>query len=159
FEKSGRGIVLTPQGRRFRTEIDPFLILDAKLRSKYRVQRSSFKSESVSFGGSSGPATFLLPELISQFRRRYPSMDLHFITGTSDDIEDRMVNGKLDIGVVTEPFPSPLLVMEPYRTQKLVAFVSPRHRLAAKSKLSFAELADSSIAINEAGEKRSSELW
>src|ERR1043166_1517792 len=161
FEKSGRGIILTPQGRRFRTEIDPILTLEEKLRNKYGVPVTNWKRESFTFGGSSGPATSLLSKLISQFRSRYPALDLHFISRRSDEIEDWVVNRKLDIGVVTEPLPSPLLVLEPYGRQNLVAFVSAQHRLAAQRKLSFAELAGSRVAINEGevSDRRTAELW
>jgi DNA-binding transcriptional LysR family regulator len=148
FEKRGRGIALTAQGQTFRRDIDPILVENEKLKKKYNSAGSDPKREFVSLGGSTRPSTSLLPSLMSEFCSRYPSTRLHFLAGTSDEIEAAVANGQIDVGIVTEPFPSPLLIMEPYRTEKFVAFISSRHPLARRPKVTIAELGDFRLVIN-----------
>ena len=160
FQKRGRGIVLTPEGQTFRRDIEPILVHFGKLRGKYTSPDPRQKGDFLTLGGSLGPSTYLLPRLMSDFSRRYPDAQLQFFTGPSHEIEDRVVNGQVDIGVVAEPFPSPMLNMEPYRKEKVVAFVSSQHSLSRHSKIALSELANFHVVVSvgKDGKNRTAEF-
>jgi DNA-binding transcriptional LysR family regulator len=58
----------------------------------------------LSIGASSIPSSFLLPNLLREFKSRFPRVDLRIHVQGSDEIVEQVRTGKLDVGLVgTEP--------------------------------------------------------
>src|SRR5438132_1117776 len=55
-------------------------------------------------GASTTIGVYLLPNLLGEYRRRYPDIDLQFDIANTDDIERRLADGTLDAGL-TEGLP------------------------------------------------------
>lgn len=51
-------------------------------------------------GGSTIPATYILPEIISGFRKRYPEVFFHLSSGNTDGILDNIRLEKIELGAV-----------------------------------------------------------
>jgi DNA-binding transcriptional LysR family regulator len=98
-------------------------------------------------GGSFGPSGWLLPAVTAVFRKSHRGVRVDLRTEPSLVVEQRVLAGELEIGVVTKVSESPLLNVEPYRVEKLAAFVSRGHPLARKAKLALADLARSPFVI------------
>lgn len=160
FTKNGRGLELTETGRAFLRDVEPITAQIEGLRAKYLGRQTLQDSDSLSVGGSHGPSVSVLPYVMTQFKQRHPRADLNLKTGTSTQIEQLVLRHHLDIAVITNPFASPSLRMEPFRKEILAVFVAANHRLATKKNLEIDELASLPLVIrgNRGGRNRTEVL-
>lgn len=51
-------------------------------------------------GASSTISQYLIPKTIASFHKRYPKVNIHLINGNSFDMEQLLLNNKVDIALV-----------------------------------------------------------
>ena len=155
FRKNGRGLEITERGEAFYNEIGPILERIASLEKKYALKGGLEKVKSVLVGSSHSPATLLLPATLWAFKREYPNIGFEFRVSSSSAIQELIVNGDLDLAVITNPSPLESLEMEPFTSFELCVFVSHDHVLAAAREVSVETLARYPLVIRESGRARS----
>ena len=155
---NGRGIEVTERGRALYSELKPLLSQLAKLDEKYRVIGRQAKSLVV--GGSRGASKSILPPLITQFMKAHPTVEIELKPGASLDVEDLLLKSDVDLALISDPYPSPLLEMEPFRELKICVFVARHHPLAKRAEIEAEELAQFPIVAGRAkrGEGRFAEF-
>lgn len=101
--------------------------------------------------GSIGPSTSLrlLPPLLEKFRRRYPGVEVHVTERADAEIEQDLVERRVEIGVVRLPQPS--LDTLALATDELVAVLPETHPLAKQDTVSVRELAEYPLILTQAG--------
>jgi DNA-binding transcriptional LysR family regulator len=101
--------------------------------------------------GSIGPSTSLrlLPPLLEKFRRRYPGVEVHVTERADQDIEQDLVERKVEIGVVV--LPQPALDTVALATDELTAILPQNHPLARAATVSVRELAEYPLILTQAG--------
>lgn len=101
--------------------------------------------------GSIGPSTSLrlLPPLLEKFRRRHPGVEVHVTERADADIEQDLVERKVEIGVVR--LPQPALDTVALATDELVAVLRQDHPLARGATVSVRDLADYPLILTQAG--------
>lgn len=101
--------------------------------------------------GSIGPSTSLrlLPPLLEKFRRRYPGVEVHVTERADAEIEQDLVERRVEIGVVRLPQPS--LDTLALATDELVAVLPEKHPLARHDTVSVRELAEYPLILTQAG--------
>ena len=101
--------------------------------------------------GSIGPSTSLrlLPPLLEKFRRRYPGVQVHVTERADADIEQDLVERKVEIGVVRLPQAS--LDTVALATDELMAILPAGHPLARGASVSVRELAEYPLILTQAG--------
>jgi DNA-binding transcriptional LysR family regulator len=105
-------------------------------------------------GASTTIGVYLLPNLLGEYRRRYPDIDLQFDISNTEDIENRLVDGTLDAGL-TEGLPPKRDELESaiFLRDELVPIGRPDHpRLKANSEpLTLRQLCAEPMIMREAG--------
>lgn len=101
--------------------------------------------------GSIGPSTslHLLPPLLVEFRRRYPGVEVQVTERADADIEQDLVERRVEIGVVRLPHPS--LDTLALATDELVAVLPAGHPLARRDAVPVRELAEYPLILTQAG--------
>ncbi|MBE7367141.1 LysR family transcriptional regulator [Ramlibacter pallidus] len=101
--------------------------------------------------GSIGPSTSLrlLPPLLEKFRRRYPGVEVNVTERADADIEQDLVERKVEIGVVRLPQPS--LDTLALATDELVAVLPKGHPLAKGATVAVRDLAEYPLILTQAG--------
>jgi DNA-binding transcriptional LysR family regulator len=140
--RKGRGIELTPSGHALCEVVRAIVSSVDAFKKNHRAPTA----ESLIIGASHGPSACLLPLVMSQFKKRHPSVNLTLRTASSGEVEEWIVISKIDFGLVNDPSMSPLFQTEPYRCEQLVGFVTPGHPLA-KKKLEANKLSDIPLVI------------
>lgn len=72
---------------------------------------------------------WLVPQLFDRLRERHPRIRMTVADGTSATLEPRLVNGQLDLAVVTMPVPGDELSASPLFEEDLVLVVAADHPL------------------------------
>lgn len=86
-------------------------------------------------GSSYGPATSLLPSVVSVFKREYPTTEIHLRVLNSPDTQELLNNSELDLAVVTNPIPAESIQMEPFKTFQICFFALSTHALAQETEI------------------------
>jgi LysR family transcriptional regulator, transcription activator of glutamate synthase operon len=135
YKRIGRGIALTEQGESFLSNVNAVLTRLENLKSSLHAADPPPGAGSLAVGGTYGPSAYLLPSLIAAFRKSHPQVQISLRTGTLRSIEKMILDGKLDISVVTTHTHTnfPRIDVEPYRIERLVAFVTADHAIAKKT--------------------------
>ncbi|HXG95145.1 MAG TPA: LysR family transcriptional regulator [Blastocatellia bacterium] len=92
-----------------------------------------------------------LPEILSEIKRRYALLDLSVIGGTSEWIIEQILAGNIDAGLVSLPVENTDVATETLRTDKLVAVMSPQHRLARARVITAEQLTAEPLILGEKG--------
>jgi len=100
-----------------------------------------------SFGASSSLA--LLPPLLATFRTRHPGVEVFVTEKTDLEIEQDLIDRRIEIGVVT--LPKPRLDTLPLAVDELVAVVAERHELATTDPIDLRDLARHPLILTHAG--------
>ena len=103
FHREKNRLSLTQDGYFLKERAEEILALDEKLEQAFSAQRKEQLSGTITIGcveaDNSDTVAMLLEELISD----YPQVRFNLVTGTSDDISDRLEKGILDLAVLIEP--------------------------------------------------------
>ena len=102
-------------------------------------------------GGSTIPASYLLPEIFARFHAQHPGVSLRMLTGDSREIIGRVASADVEIGVVGAPPADDDLESTKIGEDRLTLIVGPDHELARKSVISVDEVARHGIVMREEG--------
>jgi DNA-binding transcriptional LysR family regulator len=152
LRRLGHGVELTEAGALLLGDAEIIVSEVEKLQQKYTAKVIAGKKIAVSVGGSHSPSASVLPLLSVIFKGTHPRVAVNLRTGTSQEIMRLLLNSEIELGVVTSPPSDPLIAVDPCWQERLVAFVSAKHPLAKKRKLTLAELASTPLIIKKAKE-------
>ncbi|WP_158885601.1 LysR family transcriptional regulator [Amycolatopsis anabasis] len=93
----------------------------------------------------------LVPELVRGFRAAHPRIRFTLAQGSRQDMLDRLTGGELDLALLAPVPDDPALDAVVLSQQELVLTVPHAHRLANRSTIRWAELADEEFVTLEHG--------
>ncbi|HEY0688880.1 MAG TPA: LysR family transcriptional regulator, partial [Kribbella sp.] len=137
FERPGRQIVLTPEGRRLCNAAAEALSLLSD--AAQNAVESKIPSLALGFQGSF--AATIAEETVSSFRAQHSDVQFLHKHGPIDELLDDLTTGKLDMALVA-PRPDAAFGWLHLGRQALVLVVPARHRLAERREVHLSELAD-----------------
>lgn len=141
FEKDGRNIVLTKEGKDFLYDVKSSLsILDNSVK-KMEMLSAGNGVINVAFIRVMG--TFFLPKIIRSFLNENKGKKIHFglhtSTGLSKDLLEDLKNRKFDVVFCSKFEDDPLIDFTPVSSQNLVLAVHKNHPLAEKEEVRLKE--------------------
>jgi DNA-binding transcriptional LysR family regulator len=153
FHRLGRGVQLTGAGKLLLGYAQRLAALAVEA-EQAMAEVKGLRRGHLAIGASTTIGVYLLPDLLGEYRRRYPDIDLQFDIANTDDIQRRLVDGTLDAGL-TEGLPPARHELETvvFLRDQLVPIARPDHpRLKAKSKpLTLRQLCAEPMIVREAG--------
>jgi DNA-binding transcriptional LysR family regulator len=92
-----------------------------------------------------------LPQILKELKKAHPGVETSVISGTSEDLVQRLLSGELDAAFVSLPVDARGIQTEMLSEDSLVAIASPRHRLAKQKVVSAYALAGEKLILGERG--------
>lgn len=151
FDRLGKRIHLTQAGEVLKEHANRIF---AQLRETEQAlaELKGLMRGSLLIGASTTIGMYLLPQALSEFRRRFPGIYVNMKIANTQEIERLVLGMEVDVGftggVLT---PSKELKVETYLEDELVLILSPRHLLARKRKISLADLKEETFVLREPG--------
>ena len=102
--RTTKSITLTPEGETFLAYARK--IVATKDQAILSLQQTTKKL--IHIGASSIPSTYILPQIISDFRQKHPEIHFSIWQGGSDEIAELLLNGTMDIAFTGKDISSPL---------------------------------------------------
>lgn len=129
FNRSNRNVALTEFGKALLPRARQLLNQASTARSEIE-EMAGLAHGRLRVGASGTIAAFLLPEILTEFRRRYPNIVLGIVQRRSEPILELIETGNLDVGIIRLPFRKTALEVTPVFTEPLYAALPPSHPAA-----------------------------
>ena len=153
LHRTGKGVALTDAGRMFLEHAEESLRSADEAVASVR-QLLGLERGMIRLGGGATATTYLLPRVVSAFRRRHPALRFYIREAGSSAVAQSVLAGELDLGIVTLPLRLPgaedLMTIELARDE-LRLIVPPRHGLAGRKSFRWADLDGAPLVAFEAG--------
>ena len=132
FDRSNRGVALTPAGQAFYDETRGLLrrLEQAKLKARHAGQ-GEVGTLSIGFVTIAGFG--VLPPALKRFRDKYPHVDVQLHELTTDAQIRELRAERLDLGIGLGPVDEADLTFEPFRRESLLLAAPVRHPLVRGS--------------------------
>ncbi|MGD2037400.1 MAG: selenium metabolism-associated LysR family transcriptional regulator [Desulfobacterales bacterium] len=102
-------------------------------------------------GGSTIPGTYLMPQLIADFKRTYPDVIISLVIGDTDHIIDGILKASLELGIVGAKAETRKIVQEKLIEDEMCLIVPAGHRWAGQKRVSLKRLVSEPFIVREHG--------
>ena len=152
FERSSKGMTLTPQGHRFLASARKVIGSVADALRLHAGEAASGPSGVLSVGVTSLVAGYYLSELFSRFRRACPQVEVFVTEDAPLFLEHLLINGELDVAImVSNALSEPqAMVSETLTRSPNRVWLPANHALAAAEEITLAECAQCEQIVLEA---------
>lgn len=90
-------------------------------------------------------------KMLVAFNQRYPGIKILVSTGNSQDVLDRLLDYRADVGVLAQVFPDARFVSMPFSEHPVVVFCSTGHRFARRRSIRTTDLHGERLILRELG--------
>jgi LysR family transcriptional regulator, nitrogen assimilation regulatory protein len=130
LERTGRGVGLTAAGQAFLVHAKVMLGAAGQALFEMKEMRSD-PTGTVVIGLPHRVSVGLCVPLVQRFRQSLPNAMVSLIEGLSLSLREGLISGRIDVGVLFDPAPTPLLRYEPLLRERLVLMAPRGARLPA----------------------------
>ncbi|MBV2092422.1 MAG: LysR family transcriptional regulator [Candidatus Thiodiazotropha sp. (ex. Lucinisca nassula)] len=139
FSRGRKGVQLTEIGRLVESEARILIARYDHLRDQVRAHQG-LEGGTVRIGGGATAVSFLLPKAIATFQGRHPAVKFQLKEAGSNEVAEDVINGRLELGLVTMPVKNRDLKVWPLLTDRIVLVGPKQHPLAKKRRISASAL-------------------
>jgi len=142
FTREGRALTrITPAGQQV-IERAVRILQETQSIKNLSKELGNEERGNLSIGTTHTQARYVLPAVVSEFRRRFPQVRLHLQQGTSEQIAEMVAQDRIDFAIATgsESRFSDLTLLPCYRWHRTVV-VPKAHPLASQGRLTLRALA------------------
>ena len=129
FERSHGKIALTPAGKLVMDYAGKILGLSEEMEKRV-AELSGAMGGPLLLGASTTIAEFILPQMLGEFKARYPQVHAHLTVANSENIVNRVADRSLDLGLIESPTTLPTVHIEVVCDDELVLICAPAHKFA-----------------------------
>ena len=101
FERSSHNIFLTKDGMLLKQRAQEMITLAEK--TKQELQQANALSGEIALGSGESNGMYIVADIISGFRKRYPQIRFEIYTDSADGIKERFEHGLIDFAIFLEP--------------------------------------------------------
>ena len=150
LDRLGRKVIPTAAGELLHKHAT--LLLEMKETAESEIEHfTGLKQGEISMGGSTIPGEYILPDLIGKFNKKYPHLSVRLKIADSSEIENRVLAGQLEIGVIGSKSTHPNILSQQLWEDELVLAVPVDHPFARRKSVSLKELGETPFILREEG--------
>ncbi|MFD0587449.1 LysR family transcriptional regulator [Paenibacillus sp. GCM10027627] len=148
FDRLGKGIQITEEGKRFLPYAQQILMTYQK--GKLHINQKKSLPEELRIGCTVSVANYTLPYLLPRLRHVFPNTHYKLITGTTDDIVGKIINKEVDVGFVRN-INHPNLQSVKFYSDPIRLYVYEDHPFTGGRRISIDEIAAEPLVFFECG--------
>ncbi|MEF8792754.1 selenium metabolism-associated LysR family transcriptional regulator [Thiohalorhabdus sp.] len=150
FDRNHNRITLTDAGQTVFDFADKILNLYEEMENSVGELTGEMRGVLL-VGASTTIGEYLLPRVLGAYRAAYPAMKVRMNVANTRDILQQVENNTIDIGIVEGAVNNANLAIRECQPDQLVAIFPRGHQLAAKDRVTPAELLDYQFVLREEG--------
>ncbi|MDU2064169.1 MAG: LysR family transcriptional regulator [Sporomusaceae bacterium] len=149
FERLGRNIQLTSEGKAFLQNAQTILALCAKAKAEFSPQ---VYRGSLTIGAAETLCVYRLPAILQEYRSKYPQVELRVRTEPCEKMPPLLKSNDIDIALVlTDKITIPNIAANLLQQESMILVASPQHHLAAKQSITPADFTTECLILTMAG--------
>lgn len=150
FDRSSSKVTLTPAGEVLYKYAKEILALYASA-EKVIGEMTGFVKGSITIGAGSTIGNYLLPGVISDFRKAHPKIKIHLFVANMQRVIELLNTGNINLGLIEGDVKRQKVVVEKLLSDELLLIVPSHHPWAKRKEVSIAELIEEPFILREAG--------
>ncbi|UMB53060.1 LysR substrate-binding domain-containing protein [Lutibacter sp. A64] len=150
FLRKRNSIELTSEGKAFLIYVNKILEIYAAMKHQFLHQNKTFPNI-INFGVSTTVANYIIPKVIAKFRTQFPKIKFEITSGNSDDVEDLILNQKLNFGIIEGKNTNRKLQFKEFIKDEIVLVTNVKNNAFKKDVISLKELQEIPIILREMG--------
>ena len=150
FDRAGKSVTPTQAGEILYGYARRILALREEAQRAINEHKGGLKGH-LAIGGSNIPGAYILPPLVSAFKRRHPDVTISLHISGSRDIVRGVIDGTYEVGMVGARFEESRIHYEPFAEDELVLAVPASHPWAGRSTVRLTELPGQPFIMRERG--------
>jgi DNA-binding transcriptional LysR family regulator len=150
FDRSSSKVTLTPAGEVLYKYAKEILALYSSA-EKVIGEMTGLVKGSITIGAGSTIGNYLLPSVISDFRKTHPKIKVHLFVANMQRVIELLNAGNINLGLVEGDVKRQKIVVEKLLSDELLLIVPVHHPWAKRKEVSIAELIEEPFILREAG--------
>ncbi|MYF93896.1 MAG: LysR family transcriptional regulator, partial [Gemmatimonadetes bacterium] len=150
LERNRRQLRLTPAGEILFAHAKAVLARLEKARDDIAALKQVLRGR-LAIGTSDTNCTYILPNVLAEFRARYPEVELDIRNRMSPEVSNLVLNDEVDFGLATLPVKHRDLVCESLFERRDVLICPPDHALGKRRRIGLKQLAEYPFLVLERG--------
>jgi LysR family transcriptional regulator, transcriptional activator of the cysJI operon len=150
FDRSSSTVTLTPSGEVLYKYAKEILNLYASA-EKVIGEITGLVKGSISIGASSTIGNYLLPGVITDFKRTHLKIKIHLLVGNTKRVVELLNSGNIDLGLVEGEVTRQKMQVDKLIPDELLLVVPSHHPWAKKKEVSINELTKEPFILREGG--------
>ena len=150
LNRQSRGITLTPEGKILHDYAKRILKLREEAKEKIQRVRQN-ETGNIFISASTIPATYILPRVLSDFRKARPDIRFYMQNADSDEVIEMITGNRGEVGFVGKDPRSSRLHAEALWKDRLVLAVPTNHPFVKKGSVTLSELSQEPFIVRERG--------
>jgi len=150
FDRTGSRIALTPAGKMLLHYAEQVSALLTRAEQEVSTLSGEHAGH-LALGASTTIAQYVLPRLLSEFRREHPRVQPTLISGNTERIVGAVVQQQIALGFIEGPAHSRDVKTEPFLVDELVLIVPAAHEWAERASVACAEITGTPLLMRERG--------
>ena len=150
FERTPRGVLLTPAGERFLPRAAAIITAVAQGFEEVRENEGEIRG-TVRLSAIPTLGPYLLPGIVKEARLKAPGLMLHLYEETTENLLASLKSTRIDLGLLSLPIKEPGLVTRSFGRERFVLAVASAHPLARKSKVTMKDLRQEKLLVLQEG--------
>ena len=151
IERNGNSIKMTSSGESLLGYLQEAKIIQRKLQSDIDIikHQQTTKGE-LKIGASTTISLYVMPRILSSFRRKFPDVKLLLINRNSENILKALISKEIDIAIVEAHYKINSVHIKPFIEDEIIAVCS-KHSPYGKTEITLNDLKNIPIALRERG--------
>ncbi|MCE7864305.1 MAG: LysR family transcriptional regulator [Bacteroidetes bacterium CHB5] len=152
FERKGSTIALTEAGKMLVESLQKVKALEKNLEIELNTYRDSSRIKGeLKLGASTTVALYIVPPVLSKFRKKYPDTRLSLFNRNSESVLQALLNHEIDLGIVEGPNKLSQVKSQLFLTDEVVPVCSAQSELARKPTWKITDIPSLPVALRERG--------
>lgn len=148
FERLSRKLYLTDAGKKLLNYSKYIIRLNEELEG---VMKNLNQNAPIRIGASVTIGAYILPELVTQFKKINPQIDIKVHEENTEKIEKMILHDEIDIGLVEGEISNPDILKNPFMNDELILICGCDHRFSKCHYVEPNELVKEKFIIREKG--------
>jgi LysR family transcriptional regulator, regulator for metE and metH len=146
FDRVGRRMVLNPAGERLLRAASA--VLDELDQAEQEIRRDAARPRGLlRLTTQCNTVYHWLPSRLRLFQRTHPEVDLQVVAGATDDPLPALLEGRIDLAIVSRRPRDARLAVRPLFKDEQVVVMAPGHRLARRAFVEAADFAPEHLVV------------
>jgi len=150
FDRSSSRVILTPAGEVLYKYAKEILALYTAA-EKVIGEMTGLVKGSITIGAGSTIGNYMLPSVISDFRKTHPKIKIHLFVANMQGVIELLNAGNINVGLVEGDVKRQKIVVDKLLSDELLLIVPTHHPWAKRKEVSVSELIEEPFILREAG--------